>query len=104
MEENDASVEEGFYREVARLLDCRCHHYERFPYERRNRWNHRRLGNGRYPGHGIVRRFSAGMISVQLNSPRLSGVFGSAEEAISAIGAAVLAQATAARRDAGRRS
>ena len=89
MEENDTGVEEGFYREVARLLDCSGHEYSRFPYSRRNRWNHRRPGNGRYPGHGIVRRFSASMISVQLNSPRLGGIFGSADEALAAIIAAL---------------
>lgn len=83
--ENDIGVEEGFYHAVAELLACSGHVYERFPYERRNRWNHRRLGNGRYPGHGIVRRFGPGVILVRLNSPSIHGVFGSAEEAISAI-------------------
>lgn len=85
MEENDIGVEEGFYLEVARLLDCGGHVYERFPYERRNRWNHRRLGNGRYPGHGIVRRFGPGAILVQLNTPSVHGVFSSAQAAIDAI-------------------
>jgi hypothetical protein len=85
MNEHDIEVEEGFYHAVARLLECKGHVYSKFPYSKRNRWNHRQPGNGRYPNHGIVRRFGPRAIHVQLNEPRIHGRFSSARAALDAI-------------------
>jgi hypothetical protein len=86
MNEEKKMVEEGFYREVARILGCEQEHeYRPFPYSKRTRWNHRMPGNGRYPGHGMVRRYSSGLIHVALKDPPLSGTYGSDADAIAAI-------------------
>jgi hypothetical protein len=86
MIEDEKMVEEGFYREIARMLGCEDEHvYRPFPYSKRTRWNHRMPGNGRYPRHGIVRRYSPNLIHVALNDPPVSGTFGSDEDAIGAI-------------------
>lgn len=85
MDENEIGVEQGFYQECAKLLDCAEHTYRKFPYGKRTRWNNRSAGNGRYPGHGLVRRFSHNLIRVSLHSPQCRGTFASAEEALAAI-------------------
>ena len=77
--------EEGFYTVVAELLECAGHSYQKFPYSKRTRWNNRAAGNGRYPGFGIVRRFSSTNIHVQLTKPRLTGKFHSAKAVLDAI-------------------
>jgi hypothetical protein len=81
--------EREFYITVAELLGCDDHVYRSWPYTRQTRWNNRSSGNGRYPGCGIVRRYSADKIHVELYNPRLSGVFADHVTALSAIHAAL---------------
>ena len=85
MEENEISVEQGFYEECAKLLDCAEHTYRKFPYRKRTRWNNRTAGNGRFPGHGLVRMFSHNLITVSLYQPKCRGTFATADAALAAI-------------------
>ena len=89
MTEEERLAEEGFYREVARVLGCDDHVYRPFPYHKRTRWNNRAPGNGRYPGHGMVRRYSPNHILIGLNNPRLAGLYRSDHAALSAIKTAI---------------
>lgn len=41
-----------FYENCAKILNIKYDYKE--PVPRRNRWNTRRLGNGRYPGFGLI--------------------------------------------------
>lgn len=80
---------ENFYGEVAFLLDT-THEYSKPPTPgARLRWGPRNPGNGRYPGHGVVRKFSKNHIHVALHTPKLSGWFTSQVEALNAISQAV---------------
>lgn len=45
-----------FYETCAELLGI-SYECEAFPYHRRNRWNNRSPGQGRYKGYGIIRKF-----------------------------------------------
>jgi hypothetical protein len=85
MNENEISVEEGFYREIAIILGCDAHNYRPYPYSKRTRWNNREPGNGRYPGHGLIRRYSSTNISVSLHTPYVVGYFTSEQQALDAI-------------------
>lgn len=78
-------IEEQFYNDVAELLACIDHTYIKRPYSIKTRWNNRDGGNGRYPGNGIVRRYSANMIHVQLHNPVVVGIFDNSESVIAAI-------------------
>lgn len=49
------------------------------------RWNNRKPGNGRFPGLGIIRAFSAGQIHINIKNPTLTGVYTSYESALSAL-------------------
>lgn len=53
---------EEFYAECSRILGI-AHEYHD-PYSRRTRWNTRRLGNGRFPGFGLIQCFGPGGIRV----------------------------------------
>lgn len=44
-----------FYEKCSEILNI--HHEYNDPVIRRNRWNTRRIGNGRYPGFGLVQCF-----------------------------------------------
>jgi hypothetical protein len=46
-----------FYDNCAKIL--KIEHTFNEPVPRRNRWNTRRLGNGRYPGFGLVQCFGS---------------------------------------------
>lgn len=46
---------EDFYKKCGIILGI-DHEYS-VPVPRRNRWNTRRLGNGRYPGFGLIQCF-----------------------------------------------
>ncbi len=83
-----AEIEEAFYAEVGRLLDAN-HVYVKFPSRYKSRWNNRAPGNGRFPGHGLVRMFGPAVIHVSLYAPRLNAQFTSAEAAIAAIALAM---------------
>lgn len=86
---DDQIAESVFYQAVADLLGC-THEYEPWIYERRTRWNHRRLGNGRYVNHGMVRRYSSTLIHVSLRMPTLNGCYPSESDALEAIAQAVM--------------
>lgn len=43
---------EAFYTRCGEILNIE--HTFKTPVPRRNRWNTRRLGNGRYPGFGLI--------------------------------------------------
>lgn len=85
MNEEKMDVEQGFYEECAKLLNCAEHIYRKFPYSKRTRWNNRGAGNGRYPGHGLIRMFGPNAIHVALFEPRLSGLFKSPEDVFAAL-------------------
>jgi hypothetical protein len=87
---NNVEIEQGFYQAVAELLDCSRHIYNEFPYRYKTRWNNRLPGNGRYPDHGLVRRYSSTCIHVHLNNPVINGHFKSADDALQAIKVAML--------------
>lgn len=80
----DITTEEGFYLTIGELLNCETN-YQPFPYYKKTRWNNRVAGNGRYEGHGIVRRFGSDNIHVQLRVPELTGTYKTPESAITAI-------------------
>jgi len=64
-----------FYENCANIL-CIEHEFNE-PVRRRNRWNTRRLGNGRYPGFGLVQCFGS---SVRVMSKDGTRMFNSYEE------------------------
>ena len=54
---------EEFYRRVSEILNI-PHDYH-VPYRRKTRWNARRLGNGRFPGFGLVQDFGGSVRIMQ---------------------------------------
>lgn len=87
----DQISQHAFYQAVSQLLQCE-HEYDPWIYGHRTRWNHRRLGNGRYPAHGMVRRYSSTLIHVSLRIPPLNGCYTSESDALQAIAQAVISQ------------
>lgn len=85
MEKENISSEEHFYCSIADIIGCSSHDYRPYPFRERTRWNTRFIGNGRFPGHGIIRRFNEKSIHVQLHTPAVKGVFLSESQAIEAI-------------------
>lgn len=85
MNEHDTNIEEQFYQSIAQLLECNDHCYKLRLYTSRTRWNNREPGNGRYPGHGLVRRFNASSIAVNLHTPVVTGCFNSEQAVFVAI-------------------
>ena len=83
---NEKSAVEEFYHAVAMLLKCEDHSTEMFPYGRRTRWNNRKPGAGRFPGHGLVRYFGPATIHVHLTTPPVQGLFNSTDDVLDAIG------------------
>lgn len=45
----------AFYEKVGQILEIEVEYI--IPFKKRNRWTNRALGNGRYPGFGLVRCF-----------------------------------------------
>jgi hypothetical protein len=70
-------------------LQCAEHIYRPWPFSKKTRWNNRNPGNGRYPGHGIVRRFNSNSIHVNLHTPTLYAKFTNETAALEAIQVAV---------------
>ncbi len=63
-----------FYAECAVLLGT-TDECQPFPYHRRNRWNNRLPGRGRFPGYGLIRAFGD-VIHIHIHDPKpISGVF-----------------------------
>jgi len=79
--------EKEFYDKVAEALGC-DHDYKPNELWRLRRWN-RTVGNGRYAGHGLVRRYSATCIMVQLTNPKLNDLYTSDDAALDAIRTAI---------------
>lgn len=73
-----------FYNKVADILGEHHSHAPAWTGNTKRRWD-RRLGSGRFPGHGIVRFFSATSIHVALVHPPLTKSFKSPEAALKAI-------------------
>lgn len=88
MEPTKHEQEQAFYHAVAHILGCE-YAYAPWPFETRNRWNHRVLGNGRFVNHGMVRRFSSSLIHVSLRQPILTAHYTSEQAALEAIAQAV---------------
>lgn len=63
-EEREARIgrERDFYSKCAKILHI-DHEYV-VPYRKRDRWNARCLGNGRFPGFGVIRYYSCSYIVV----------------------------------------
>lgn len=67
---NDKMVVEGFYQKVAEILRTQHTYNDHRPMRR---WN-RQLGNGRYPGHGVVRIYGDVVVSM-LRNPAVIGTY-----------------------------
>jgi hypothetical protein len=73
-----------FYNKVADILGEHHRHAPAWTGNTKRRWD-RRLGSGRFPGHGIVRFFSATNIHVAMIHPPVNKTFKSPEAALKAI-------------------
>ena len=82
--EEDCLVEQKFYQAVADLLQIQ-YDYSPFPYMKATRWNNRIAGNGRFPGCGLVRRFSDNVIIISLHTPKVCVTVNSEKSALAAI-------------------
>ncbi len=73
---------EDFYLRVAEIVGIEHNTLTKHPYYRRNRWNDRKPGNGRFEGLGIIRSFG-GFVHIAINYPRhITTSCASHEEAI----------------------
>lgn len=59
--------DEEFYGRCARILGAATDTAP-FPYAHRTRWNNRSPGRGRFPDHGMIRRFGD-VVHVALRNP-----------------------------------
>jgi hypothetical protein len=97
--------EEEFYGRCARLLNTE-HDFHPIPVASKiprhdgtvrnvakGRYNQREPGNGRFPGHGLVRHFGLA-IHVNLHTPKVYGIFKDPELALEAIARALGVQET----------
>ena len=95
MTSGNGSVEQGFYEKCATLLKCGEYTYTEWLHrtstgeKKKTRWNNRKPGNGCFPGKGLIRMFGPNLIHVMLHSPKMSGVYKSEEDALTAIKAAL---------------
>lgn len=71
---------EEFYTRCSELLGI-THDYKTPP-KRRNRWNARNLGNGRFPGFGLIRCYGAEVMITTKTGTRMAR---SKEEALDII-------------------
>ena len=74
-----------FYEAVGEILGTGHDSLIRSEHYQRSRWNNREPGNGRYPGHGLVRYFATDHITVTFQSGDINGSYASASEALAAI-------------------
>lgn len=71
-----------FYLRCAEIVGVETVLTERSKYYRRNRWNNRKPGNGRFPGVGIIRVFGS-QVHVALTKPEtIQRIFMSKEESL----------------------
>lgn len=74
-----------FYLRCAEIMDAEHELIIRSPFFRRNRWNNREAGSGRFPGMGIVRYFG-GAVHVALTHPiEFTAAYDTPEDAIAAL-------------------
>lgn len=68
-EEREARIgrEQDFYNRVAKILQIEYNYI--VPFFKKTRWNARCLGNGRFPGYGLIRMYGPKLIHVVLNHP-----------------------------------
>ena len=59
----------AFYERCGEILGI-AHVYNK-PVPRRNRWNNRRLGNGRFPGFGLIQCYGNGARVVSRHGTRM---------------------------------
>jgi hypothetical protein len=62
-----SEVEAEFYKKCAEILDVDYTYKKR--YLKKTRWNNRDPGNGRFPGHGLIRYYSGDNIHIILTKP-----------------------------------
>ena len=86
--EHECQVEQEFYQAVARLLQTEIN-YRPFPHRKITRWNNRAPGNGRYPGFGLVRRFSKNLVNISLHTPKICATVYSEQAALEVIANAI---------------
>lgn len=89
MNDPQHNPEQLFYEQVSQLLGCELI-YQPWPFSKKTRWNNRQPGNGRFVGHGIIRRYSSELIHVHLHNPRLVSCFTSEQQVFDAITTALL--------------
>lgn len=70
-------MDKDFYDRCAELMGT-THEYNT-PVARRTRWNTRRLGNGRFPGRGVIRPYNPKCIHVMLTNPKMTRTFTSVD-------------------------
>jgi hypothetical protein len=73
----------AFYERCGEILGIE--HIYTVPVPRRNRWNNRRLGNGRYPGFGLIHCFGNGARVISHNGTRMFNSYDEVYEYISRI-------------------
>ena len=60
---------QAFYERCSEILGIE-HSYST-PVPKRNRWNTRRLGNGRYPGFGLIQCFGSSVRVMSIHGTRM---------------------------------
>jgi hypothetical protein len=74
-----------FYLRCAEIMDAEHELIIRSPFFRRNRWNNREAGSGRFPGIGIVRHFGDA-IHIAIHHPvEFTAVYDDPEDALAAL-------------------
>ena len=68
---------EAFYARCGEILGIE--HNWNTPVKRRNRWNARRIGNGRFPGYGLIRVYGD---QVMVTNKQGTKMYKSAEEVL----------------------
>ena len=71
-------MKKEFYEKCASILGVEHEWCE--PVARRTRWNTRFLGNGRIPGHGVIRMFGPTSIHVAFHTTSVNRMFKSPQE------------------------
>jgi hypothetical protein len=70
--------QKNFYSECANILGIVHEFSPKYPHL--NRWNHRQLGNGRFPGRGVIRWYASNQIHLAFKAPLITKIFKSKED------------------------
>ncbi len=73
----------AFYERCSEILGIE--HVYATPVRRRNRWNTRRLGNGRYPGFGLIQCFGSGARVISRHGTRMFDTYDAVYEYIAVV-------------------